>query len=103
MYLPVNLKEHQFQDELKEKIAPANGGALKDKVNERSVVTSKQRDELSKSYSNLSYIHSKYGTAQPRRSGRDGKVDTRARGSTAEQGSAGEHHRMLKTMISPQS
>ena len=78
-------------------------GMLKEKVTEKPAVTLKQKDELSKSYSNLSHIHSKYGAGPPRRSGRDGKADARARGSNIDQAASGERRRMLKTMISPQS
>ena len=70
---------------------------------EKPAVAPKQKDELSKSHSNLTHIHSKYGAGPPRRPGRDGKVDTRASGRNIDQGASGERRRMLKTMTSPQS
>jgi hypothetical protein len=72
-------------------------------VAEKSAVALKPKGELSKSYSNLSHIHSKYGAGPPRRSGRDGKAEARARGSNIDHRASGERRRMLKTMISPQS
>lgn len=72
-------------------------------MTEKSAVALKQKDELSKSYSNLTHSHSKYGAGPPRRPGRDGKADTRASGRNIDQGASGERRRMLKTMTSPQS